>query len=182
MTGHFPRIAFFPCAYTKWMAWRIPPDISKRTRCATTFRCLASGLPLIAPASGGVTSFANAKNAILTEPTGAAFASAIRELAFNPAKRRAMVNEAVNTARQHSWGSITDQFLQLYESLHRIQRGELGVDSANPFFVSPRPSTRQKYTMSAAATVAKNTFIAVSRIVGLHKAAQLTVTKTAEQR
>lgn len=142
---------------------------------------MASGLALIAPNSGGVTLFANNENALLVEPTGAAFASAARELAPNSERRKQIMREAYNTALQYSWNSITDRFLDLYESLHRVECGELSVRELGPLFVSSAPSARRKNAMSAAATVAKTAFLAASRLASM-SAPQDRVPSTVEPR
>jgi alpha-1,6-mannosyltransferase len=143
---------------------------------------MASGLALIAPKSGGVTLFANKENAVLVEPTAGAFASATRELASNSEKRRQIMSAAYNTAQQYSWKSITDRFFDLYESLHRVQCGELSLGSADPLFVSSAPSARRKSALSASATVAKTAFRAAAWLASVGKPPQARVPSTVEQR
>src|SRR5690606_25415039 len=52
---------------------------------------MASGVPTVAPNSGGILSYATNENAWLVEPTGEAFAAAIREVLENPELRASKV-------------------------------------------------------------------------------------------
>ncbi len=85
---------------------------------------MASGLPLIAPNAGGVTSYANASNAWLAEPTAKAFAHKIELLQADPAARLQKAHVARQTAEAHSWDRITSRYLQLYRELHAATVGE----------------------------------------------------------
>ncbi len=46
----------------------------------TPLEAMASGLPVVAPNSGGVLSYANSENAWLSEPTAECFSEAIRDI------------------------------------------------------------------------------------------------------
>jgi glycosyltransferase involved in cell wall biosynthesis len=80
---------------------------------------MASGLPVIAPCSGGVLSYANAGNAWLVKPTGADFASGIREVFADHAARSAKIELALRTAANFDWPQVAAVFFELYDELHR---------------------------------------------------------------
>lgn len=84
---------------------------------------MASGLALVAPRTGGVTSYANSANAWLTEATPDAFAATVR--AVDGGKATA----ARKTAEQYSWPRVTSQYLQLYRQLDAITQGEHSTDA-----------------------------------------------------
>jgi alpha-1,6-mannosyltransferase len=128
---------------------------------------MASGLMLVAPNSGGVTSFANDHNARVVEPTGTAFASAVRELASNPVTRQQIANAAGKTAEQYSWTTVTDRFLGLYETLLRVRARHQEIRDAGAKFVSSPPSASRHGAMSAAATLARIGYSVASRCAGL---------------
>ena len=90
---------------------------------------MAAGLPLIAPNSGGLTTYANASNAWLTEPTGEAFAQAVVE-ALADSKSR--THAARRTAESYGWEAATSYFFDLYEELHAISQGR-----PSPYGLSP---------------------------------------------
>jgi glycosyltransferase involved in cell wall biosynthesis len=76
---------------------------------------MAAGLPVVAPGSGGILTYANATNAWLTEPTAAGFAEAIASVHNNPGKRLRKVERALLTAEDYSWARVTPKFFQLYD-------------------------------------------------------------------
>ncbi|MGE0393702.1 MAG: glycosyltransferase, partial [Vicinamibacterales bacterium] len=74
---------------------------------------MASGVPVVAPAAGGVLTYANAGNAWLADPEPAAFASAIRSAARgNPRRIRA----AQATVRQFSWSRAAHRHFEAYDA------------------------------------------------------------------
>ncbi len=79
---------------------------------------MGAGLPLIAPRSGGVLSYADETNAWLAEADGDAFADAVRSVFADPGVRRDKLARARWTAQQHNWESATAQFFDLYDELH----------------------------------------------------------------
>jgi alpha-1,6-mannosyltransferase len=84
---------------------------------------MSAGLALVAPDSGGVTSYANASNAWLADATPAAFADAIAAVRADPAERAAKTAAARRTAEQHRWPEITARYLQLFRELHAVTQG-----------------------------------------------------------
>lgn len=79
---------------------------------------MAAGLPLVAPGSGGVLSYADETNAWLAEPNGESFAGAVRSIFNNQAICRDKLARARWTAERHSWNSVTAQFFELYDHLY----------------------------------------------------------------
>ena len=92
---------------------------------------MASGIPLIAPDRGGVTSYASDANAWLAEPTPEAFAAAVRRatgLAPHgeelPAAREQKLSAARQTARGHRWPVVARGYFELFDTLVRASREE----------------------------------------------------------
>jgi alpha-1,6-mannosyltransferase len=84
---------------------------------------MASGMALVAPNSGGVTTYANTLNSWLTDPTPDAFAQAISVVIRDPEGMARKQAAARGTAEKYSWEVASDRFLQLYEQLHARTQG-----------------------------------------------------------
>jgi alpha-1,6-mannosyltransferase len=98
---------------------------------------MASGVPVVAPASGGVLSYAGPRNAWLSAPDGAAFARSVRAIVRYPEDRERRVSEALRTAAKYSWPVVADRFLDLYAYLHSLLHGSAARTPAlEPAFVS----------------------------------------------
>ncbi|MBX5495634.1 MAG: glycosyltransferase [Bryobacteraceae bacterium] len=96
---------------------------------------MASGLPLVAPASGGVTVYANETNAWLAAPDAVSFAGAIERALSDPTRQQRILN-ARRTAERYRWENVTAQFLQLYRDLHAFRIGMPRPEATPPSFVS----------------------------------------------
>jgi phosphatidylinositol alpha 1,6-mannosyltransferase len=79
---------------------------------------MASGVPLVAPDAGGLLSYANDTNAWLAEPTGEAFAGAVRGACRPGAERDARLTRARETAAGYTWPNVTRTIFELYDRLH----------------------------------------------------------------
>ena len=79
---------------------------------------MASGAPLVAPAAGGLLSYANETNAWLAEPTGEAFAAAVRAACRPGPRRDARLACARETAAGYAWPNVTRAIFELYDQLH----------------------------------------------------------------
>jgi alpha-1,6-mannosyltransferase len=79
---------------------------------------MASGVPLVAPAAGGLLSYANFTNAWLAEPTGEAFARAVRAACQPGPERDARLTSARETAAGYTWPNVTRTIFELYDQLH----------------------------------------------------------------
>ncbi len=80
---------------------------------------MASGLPVVAPDSGGVLSYATNDNAWLEAAEKECYFSAIRDIFNDDQKRQKKIQNALETARQYSWENSTDRLFTLYDSMYR---------------------------------------------------------------
>jgi alpha-1,6-mannosyltransferase len=87
---------------------------------------MASGLPVVAPFSGGVLSYANEQNSWLAEANGESFASSVRRIFDDECARQSKVRRAIDTAGEFSWSRTTAHFFDLYDSLHARSRNSAG--------------------------------------------------------
>lgn len=97
---------------------------------------MASGLPLVAPNTGGVTGYANDTNAWLADPEPAAFAAAVRAALLPGELRKSRLRSARQKAEQHDWARVGECFLSLYHELHAISIGRTHDAGLKPAFVS----------------------------------------------
>ncbi len=79
---------------------------------------MASGAPVVAPRGGGILSYANDDNAWLVEPTGDAFAAAIREIITNPDLREQKTAEAMKAVELNTREASTDRLFAAYDDLY----------------------------------------------------------------
>lgn len=75
---------------------------------------MASGIPLVAPNSGGILTYANASNAWLTKANAPAFAEAILS-AFDSDLRQSRIEAALVTAAAYHAPQTARRFLEMYE-------------------------------------------------------------------
>jgi alpha-1,6-mannosyltransferase len=88
---------------------------------------MAAGLPLVAPASGGVLTYANRENAWLAGNTSASFADAICAVHADGALATCKIENARRTAEEFSWPRVTANYFHLYDHVHeRFLREEHG--------------------------------------------------------
>jgi glycosyltransferase involved in cell wall biosynthesis len=81
---------------------------------------MPAGLPLVAPASGGVLTYANRENAWLAQDTPRSFAQAVQQVHSDPAVRDRKIAEARRAAEKLSWPRITANYFQLYDHFHQV--------------------------------------------------------------
>jgi phosphatidylinositol alpha 1,6-mannosyltransferase len=79
---------------------------------------MASGLPLVAPASGGVLTYANEENAWLCENTVTGYAEAVESVFADREIRGQRIARARRTAEEFSWMPVTANYFQLYDEFH----------------------------------------------------------------
>lgn len=117
---------------------------------------MASGLPLVAPNAGGVTSYANPENAWTVPPEVESYAAAVDEIVTNRALAAAKTLRAIEAARQFGWPTVAVSFLDLYEQLKRLESD--GNVLPTPAFCSTPARGFQAAMMRAAAQIAKRGF------------------------
>ena len=83
----------------------------------TPLEAMASGLPVAAPNSGGVLSYANSDNAWLSAPKAQCFSDAIRDIFSDDAKRQAKIRLALDTSKQYDWELSTANLFRLYDKM-----------------------------------------------------------------
>jgi glycosyltransferase involved in cell wall biosynthesis len=80
---------------------------------------MASGLPVVAPDSGGVLSYATDENAWLSETETEGYFSAVRDVFNDDEKRTRKIKNALETAAKYSWENSTDNLFALYDKMYR---------------------------------------------------------------
>ena len=99
---------------------------------------MAGGLPLVAPASGGLLTYANRENAWLAEDTPESFASAIRGVFADAAQRTKRCERARRTAESLSWRNVTSNYFRLYEHFYERSLSEGLVNSSSSLSRPPQ--------------------------------------------
>jgi alpha-1,6-mannosyltransferase len=125
---------------------------------------MASGLPLVVPDAGGVTSYANSCNA-WTVPAGVrSFAVAVEQVLGNEGMTQQKVRRALATAQAYRWETVASSFLELYERLDRAARGEAAALPA-PDFSSTVATGLQGALFRGAAKTSERIFAVTSRFI-----------------
>jgi hypothetical protein len=93
---------------------------------------MSAGLPLIAPNSGGVTSYADADNAWLVNPDSVCFAMAAQEVRNRAGAYAGKVINARVTASRFRWSVVTSRFLNLCRELVAITRHSHRIPAIAP--------------------------------------------------
>lgn len=91
---------------------------------------MASGVPTVAPKSGGILSYASDENAWLVAPTGEDFAAAIRDVIGRPEIRERKIANALDTARKNTREASTDRLFATYDKIYEdfVARRDLFTD------------------------------------------------------
>jgi alpha-1,6-mannosyltransferase len=84
---------------------------------------MASGIPLVAPRSGGVVTYAGDSNAWLGAPEAGRFADLVQSITAGEEERAARTAAARQTAESYAWENVTDRFFALYDALHAARGG-----------------------------------------------------------
>ena len=129
---------------------------------------MASGLPLVAPNCGGVTSYAHCGNAWTVEPTADAFCDAVGEALQNSPTRAERVSSALATVTQYRWEPVAAAFLDLYEQFHRGSKG--GPLQLRPDFESSSAPGWQAALLHTSSQLAQKAFAFGSRFVRVTRA------------
>lgn len=125
---------------------------------------MASGLPLVAPNSGGVLEFAGDSNAFVVEPTADAFSHAVLETIRNIELRDQKVHNALATAASFSLEKAADSFLSLYEQIDAVTRERFSLEKSAPLFHSQPPGSIGKELTKATSALCQNGFRAYLNI------------------
>ncbi len=110
---------------------------------------MASGLPLVAPNTGGITSYANSQNAWTVNADVENFTEAIREVVTNPGETARKIENAMITAKGFRWEGVAASFLALYEDLNR-ERANEGEQNLPAFYSIAAGSMRASVIRGAA--------------------------------
>jgi len=98
---------------------------------------MASGVPTLAPNSGGILSYATNENAWLVEPNGRSFADAVREIVTDRDLRESKIAKAIATACSNTREASTDRHLatldKLYEDFQRRNDLFTNIEAAKTF-------------------------------------------------
>ncbi len=97
---------------------------------------MASGLALVAPAAGGILSYANDGNAWLAPPNAGAMADAVRAASDSGVRREARIAAARKSAEERDWPRVAAGFFELYRELAESVRKRDWAPAAPPAFVS----------------------------------------------
>ena len=91
---------------------------------------MVSGVPTLAPNSGGILSYATGENAWLVEPTGENFAAAVREIIDDPRETARRTANAIKTAMENTREKSTDNLFATYDKMYEDfqRRKELFTD------------------------------------------------------
>jgi alpha-1,6-mannosyltransferase len=81
---------------------------------------MASGIPLVVPDSGGVTTYATDEVAWPAPPTGESFARRVREVFEDSHVRQRKITRALNVAKTYSWDAVSGRFFATYKQLIRL--------------------------------------------------------------
>lgn len=79
---------------------------------------MASGVPTVAPNSGGILSYATNENAWLVEPNGEAFAAAINEIINDDMLRESKIASALEAVAANTREASTDRLFAAYDALY----------------------------------------------------------------
>ena len=91
---------------------------------------MVSGVPTLAPNSGGILSYATTENAWLVEPTGENFAAAVRAIINDPQETARRTANAIKTALENTREKSTDNLFATYDKMYEDfqRRKELFTD------------------------------------------------------
>jgi glycosyltransferase involved in cell wall biosynthesis len=80
---------------------------------------MASGVPVVAPNSGGILTYATPENAWLVEPTAENFASAIKEILVDETTTNPKITRALETVKNSNWEKSSEEVFAVYEEIYQ---------------------------------------------------------------
>ena len=131
---------------------------------------MASGLPVVAPNRGGITSYANEGCAYLADPTPEAFARAILMALRFDVETACRAKAARAVAEAFAWPKVTERYLDLYDALYRVGTGCQPMEAASPAFVSSIPAAARAARLHCASRFVQAIFavyVQAHRVVNL---------------
>jgi glycosyltransferase involved in cell wall biosynthesis len=111
---------------------------------------LASGLPLVAPNSGGVLAYANSENSWLTTADAKSFARAVQAVFEDRQERARKIANALKTAAALTWEKAAGRYLDLYREIWEHSRGGQRTTSAAFFSKATQSSNSRIGEMAGA--------------------------------
>lgn len=126
---------------------------------------MASGLPLVAPNTGGVSSYANPENAWTVPSDVMSFTGAIHEVATNRPLVLEKTRKALATAQLHGWEAVASTYFDLYETLSRATSAVADAPSGAAFH-STSAAGLQAAVIHSVSQAAARGFRLVSRLAG----------------
>jgi alpha-1,6-mannosyltransferase len=124
---------------------------------------MASGTPLVAPNTGGVTSYAHAGNAWIVPPTVDHFADAIQEILSNRKSTLRKTTMALTTAESYAWEKVSAGFLDLYQELYDTFHGQPAKLEADFYSTAAKPGSALLVQWAARAAQRMFTMVAGTR-------------------
>lgn len=91
---------------------------------------MAAALALVAPASGGVLTYANCNNAWLAEDSPESFADAVRSVHADISLRHARIEQAKRTAETLSWPRVTQNYFDIYDNFYQRSLHHSSVEAS----------------------------------------------------
>ncbi|CAN5445356.1 hypothetical protein BH10ACI1_BH10ACI1_32930 [soil metagenome] len=79
---------------------------------------MVSGVPTLAPNSGGILTYATDENAWLIEPTGENFAASVKEIIHNSGETERRTQNAIATALDNTREKSTDHLFATYDKMY----------------------------------------------------------------
>jgi glycosyltransferase involved in cell wall biosynthesis len=125
---------------------------------------MASGLPLVAPDRGGVTSYADSNTAWVAESNTEHFVAAIQELLLDHGERARRASNALRRAAEFSWEKRAASFLDLYAELHKAALNDSTVLPASAVSSTPARGFRLALARGVSQT-AEKTFRLASKLL-----------------
>lgn len=124
---------------------------------------MASGLPLVAPNVGGVTSYANPENAWTVAPDPESFAAAIEQVITDEMIKAQKTRNARLTAQRYGWDVVASGFLDLYGEMHRAATADADAPTLSPDFISTPATGGRAFLYHAISRSARQTFRILSK-------------------
>lgn len=111
---------------------------------------MASGVPVVAPNSGGILSYATQANAWLADSTAESFADAVLEILSDATLRDEKVAHAISTARENTREHATERLFETYDKIFEV------FQKNRDFFTDDLAAQRFDYRQMLRSTLSGN--------------------------